>query len=193
MFTFSYMKRKITHVSKEECHYVPFIFQARGIALFSYRSYHFCHDGRSAWRQQASWDHLELEAPVDDDIAQSTESSHSLYLTSSLHRRKMFLEIISRSGLCWKWLFQAEGFNQKGQKSKKELDESHRGRSLSRVSMMVLPPRSSREKVDRKKACVLPSVHHRSSTTADTILVHPSLYSTTPRGHLIHRPIVGWL
>lgn len=36
-------------------------------------------------------------------------------------------------------------------------------------------------------------IRHRSSTTADTLLVHPWLYSTTPRGHLIHRPMIGLL
>lgn len=34
---------------------------------------------------------------------------------------------------------------------------------------------------------------HVPSTTADTFLVHPSLYTRTPRGHLIHRPMMGQL
>lgn len=34
---------------------------------------------------------------------------------------------------------------------------------------------------------------HVPSTTADTFLVHPWLYTRTPRGHLIHRPMAGWL
>lgn len=33
---------------------------------------------------------------------------------------------------------------------------------------------------------------HAPCTTADTFLVHPSLYTRTPRGHLIHRPMTGW-
>lgn len=50
--------------------------------------------------------------------------------------------------------------------------------------------RSSRESSIGKRSHF---IRHWSSTTADTLLVHPWLYSTTPRGHLIHRPMVGWL
>lgn len=54
-------------------------------------------------------------------------------------------------------------------------------------------PRGGSSRESRSENARVSSVHHRSSTTADTFLVHPWLYSTTPRGHLIHRPMIGWL
>lgn len=55
----------------------------------------------------------------------------------------------------------------------------------------IIPQTQSSRKLSIEKRSHF--IRHRSSTTADTLLVHPWLYSTIPRGHLIHRPMIGLL
>jgi len=72
-----------------------------------------------------------------------------------------------------------------------ELCELHCRRIPLRDSRDDTSPREGSSRESRSENGRISSVHHRSSTTADTILVHPWLYSTIPRGHLIHRPMEG--